>query len=51
MKELLAGEEDNNHALFSSLLTALKPLMRAGMPETARKTRPESAASDRHEGK
>jgi tRNA 2-thiocytidine biosynthesis protein TtcA len=35
MKELLAGEEEGNRQLFKSLLTALKPLMRAGMPGEA----------------
>ena len=32
MKELLAGEETGNRTLFRSLLTAMKPLMREGMP-------------------
>jgi tRNA 2-thiocytidine biosynthesis protein TtcA len=36
MKELLAGEEVHNRQLFRSLLTALKPLMAAGLPDQGR---------------
>jgi len=32
MKELLAGEEAHNRTLFRSLLSTLRPLMRAGLP-------------------
>lgn len=35
MKTLLAAEEAHNRLLFRSLLTTLKPLMRAGLPEAA----------------
>ncbi|MEZ5541780.1 MAG: ATP-binding protein [Pseudomonadota bacterium] len=35
MKDLLAAEEAQNRLLFRSLLTALKPLMRAGQPRSA----------------
>lgn len=33
MKELLAGEEQQNSLLFKSLLTAMQPLMRKGMEQ------------------
>ena len=33
MKELLAGEERENPRLFKSLLTAMRPLIAAGLPE------------------
>jgi tRNA 2-thiocytidine biosynthesis protein TtcA len=33
MKELLAAEETHNRQLFRTLLTTLKPLMGAGMPD------------------
>lgn len=35
MKNLLAAEEAQNRLLFRSLLTALKPLMREGLPDSA----------------
>jgi tRNA 2-thiocytidine biosynthesis protein TtcA len=36
MKALLAAEEAQNHLLFKSLLSALGPLMREGLPDAAR---------------
>jgi len=33
MKQLLANEEKDNHALFGSLLSTMKPLMKKGLPE------------------
>jgi tRNA 2-thiocytidine biosynthesis protein TtcA len=33
MKTLLAAEEEHNRLLFRSLRSALKPLMRAGLPD------------------
>ena len=34
MKELLAGEEQQNTNLFKSLLTAMQPLLRDGLENT-----------------
>ena len=33
MKQLLAGEEKNNQALFGSLLSTIKPLIKKGLPK------------------